>query len=54
MHALEAIDLDELVTVTGGADGDPPATPNTNREQASAAGNPGVTVRGTQAGLLGG
>ncbi|HEX3474828.1 MAG TPA: hypothetical protein VHT91_07285 [Kofleriaceae bacterium] len=54
MHTLEAIDLDELVTVTGGADGDPPATPDTSREQTLASSNPGVPARGTQAGLLGG
>jgi|KBSMisStaDraftv2_1062788.scaffolds.fasta_scaffold1865857_1 hypothetical protein len=54
MHALEAIDLLELVTVTGGADGDPPPTPNTNREQTTANGNLGVTYKGTQVGLQGG
>ena len=52
MHALEAIDLDELVTVTGGTEGDP-VTPDTTREQ-NATGNSGVTLRGTQTGLLGG
>ena len=50
MQALEAIDVLELVTVTGG-DGESPAT---NREQTSANGNLGVTVRGTQVGLQGG
>lgn len=52
MHAFEAIDVLELVTVTGGADGDPPATPNT--EETSANGNLGVTYKGTQVGLQGG
>jgi hypothetical protein len=51
MHAFEAIDVLELVTVTGGADGDPPAN---NTEETSANGNLGVTVRGAQIGLQGG
>jgi hypothetical protein len=51
MHAFEAIDLLELVTVTGGAEGDPPAL---NTEETSANGNAGVTFRGTQVGLQGG
>lgn len=49
MHAFEAIDLLELVTVTGGA-GDPPAA---NTEETSANGNLGVTYKGTQVGLQG-
>ena len=53
MHAFEAIDTLELVTVTGGAEGDP-ATPDTNREQTTANGNLGVTYKGTQVGLQGG
>lgn len=53
MHAFEAIDSLELVTVTGGADGDTPA-PATNREETSANGNIGVTVKGTQVGVQGG
>jgi hypothetical protein len=53
MHAFETIDTLELVTVTGGAEGDPP-TPNTNREQTTANGNLGVTYKGTQVGLQGG
>lgn len=51
MHAFVAIDLLELVTVTGGGNGDSPAT---NTEETSANGNLGVTVRGTQVGLQGG
>jgi hypothetical protein len=50
MHAFEAIDVLELVTVTGG-EGDAPAT---NTESTSANGNLGVTVKGTQVGLQGG
>jgi len=53
MHVFEAIDTLELVTVTGGAEGDP-ATPDTNREQTTANGNLGVTYKGTQVGLQGG
>jgi hypothetical protein len=44
MHALEAIDSGELVTVTGGADGDPPTSPDTNREQPPARGSLGGTT----------
>jgi hypothetical protein len=51
MHAFEAIDVLELVTVTGGAEGDPPAQ---NTEETSANGNLGLTVRGAQIGLQGG
>ena len=49
MHAFVAIDLLELVTVTGG-EGDAPA-PNT--EETSGSGNLGVTYKGTQVGLQG-
>lgn len=48
MHAFEAIDVLELVTVTGGDGG------ATNTEETSANGNLGVTYKGTQVGLQGG
>jgi hypothetical protein len=51
MHAFEAIDVLALVTVTGGAEGDPPAQ---NTEETTANGNLGVTYKGTQIGLQGG
>ena len=51
MHTFEAIDVLALVTVTGGADGDPPAA---NTEQTSANGNLGVTYGPAQVGLQGG
>lgn len=50
MQALEAIDLLELVTVTGGADGDQPPM---NTEETNAGANLGVTYKGDQYGLQG-
>jgi len=50
MHAFEAIDSLELVTVTGGADGD---TPPLNTEETNGSGNIGVTYKGTQVGVQG-
>ncbi len=50
MHAFDAIDVLELVTVTGGADGDPPATPNP--QETSANGNLGATSNGSPTDIL--
>jgi hypothetical protein len=52
MSSFPPIDLATLVTVTGGADGDPPGAPNTDSTKAN--GNIGVTYKGTQVGVQGG